>query len=116
MRTQSVLFKSTSEVELKTEEFKAKDLEPNQILLATEYSVVSAGTELAIWRGVESWAPLPAVPGYGAVGIVQKTGSAVTRCAPGDRIFCYAGHRSLSVISNDSMGSPKAPPPSTDNK
>jgi 2-desacetyl-2-hydroxyethyl bacteriochlorophyllide A dehydrogenase len=103
MLSRSVLFTSTSEIEFKSEELEVKQLEPNQILIATEYSVVSAGTELSIWRGTENWAPLPAVPGYGAVGIVQKTGSAVTRCAPGDRIFCYGGHRNFSIVSADSM-------------
>jgi 2-desacetyl-2-hydroxyethyl bacteriochlorophyllide A dehydrogenase len=103
MRSNSVLFNSPTEIEFKSEELPTKPLEPNQVLLATEYSVVSAGTELAIWRGTEGWAKLPYVPGYGAVGVVQKTGSNVTRCAQGDRIFCYGGHRSFSVVSADSM-------------
>jgi 2-desacetyl-2-hydroxyethyl bacteriochlorophyllide A dehydrogenase len=102
MKVQEVTFHNTRDVELTSTDLTEKPLAPNQLLLATEYSVVSAGTELAIWRGVESWAQLPCVPGYGAVGVVQNVGSAVTRCAKGDRIFCYAGHRSLSII-DDSM-------------
>ena len=102
MNVQQVLFHNTRDVELVGAELPDGPLAPNQILLATEYSVVSAGTELAIWRGVESWAKLPYVPGYGAVGVVQNVGSAVTRCAKGDRIFCYAGHRSFALI-DDSM-------------
>jgi 2-desacetyl-2-hydroxyethyl bacteriochlorophyllide A dehydrogenase len=37
-------------------------------ILQNLYSVISAGTELAILSGKESWAPLPFVPGYGAIG------------------------------------------------
>ena len=98
MKTQEVMFLNTDEVAFKTRELDSSNLAPNQILFATEYSVVSAGTELAIWRGVESWAPLPNVPGYGAVGIVQKVGSAVKRCAPGERIFCYGKHASFAIM------------------
>ena len=98
MKIQEVVFLNTDEIAFKDRELDTSNLAPNQILLATEYSVVSAGTELAIWRGVESWAPLPNVPGYGAVGIVQKVGSAVKRCAPGDRIFCYGKHASFSIL------------------
>jgi threonine dehydrogenase-like Zn-dependent dehydrogenase len=97
MKTQAVTFSNTDEVALQTSELEVSKLGPNQILLATEYSVVSAGTELAIWGGTEDWARLPYVPGYGAVGIVQKVGTSVKRCVPGDRIFCYGRHASFSV-------------------
>lgn len=65
---------------------------PGDVLIETEYSVVSAGTELAILSGGESWAPLPFTPGYGSVGRVARVGSAVTDVAVGQRVFTYGKH------------------------
>jgi 2-desacetyl-2-hydroxyethyl bacteriochlorophyllide A dehydrogenase len=77
-----------------------KGLEPGQLLIETEYSVISAGTELAIYKGIESWAKLPTNPGYGALARVLETGSGVSQFAPGDRIFTYASHASVNVIGD----------------
>jgi len=53
------------------------------ILIQTSASIVSAGTELSIWAGLESWAPLPTTPGYGSVGKVLEVGNAVEKCSAG---------------------------------
>lgn len=65
---------------------------PGDVLIETEYSVVSAGTELAILTGKEGWAPLPFTPGYGSVGRVVRIGSGVTDVQVGERIFTYGKH------------------------
>lgn len=65
---------------------------PDDVLIETEYSIVSAGTELAILSGGESWAPLPFTPGYGSVGRVLRAGSNVKDVAVGQRIFTYGNH------------------------
>ena len=67
------------------------------ILIETAYSVISAGTERAIHAGIEPWAPLPFVPGYGAVGTVIHGGER-WGVAPGDRVFTFGQH--ASVISD----------------
>ncbi len=77
----------------KLENFDApKPAKPADILIETEYSIVSAGTELACRQGIESWAPLPFCPGYGSVGRVVETGSAVTHVKAGDRVLTYGKH------------------------
>src|SRR6478735_9268883 len=72
-----------------TEPFKATvrevdipDPGPNQILLAAEYSAISAGTELAVYTGTHQWLKDPNLPewkfpfrsGYSAAGKVLKVG------------------------------------------
>lgn len=69
----------------------------DQVVIETEYSIVSAGTELAILSGGESWAPLPFTPGYGSVGRVVRIGSNVKDVKVGQRIFTYGAHSQYAV-------------------
>src|SRR5262249_24735002 len=67
---------------------------PNQVLVATEASAVSAGTELAVWTGTHQWLrdpnlpewKFPFRPGYSAAGTVVAVGPGVSGWAPGDRV------------------------------
>ncbi|MHB8627025.1 MAG: zinc-binding dehydrogenase [Aggregatilineales bacterium] len=76
-------------------------LDPDMILFRAEMSLISPGTELAIYTNKHDLnhhrtAPYPAYPGYAAVGIVEAAGSAVEDFSPGDRIFAITGHCSLA--------------------
>lgn len=73
---------------------------PEDILIQTSASIVSAGTELSIWAGLESWAPLPNTPGYGSVGKVLEVGEAVDNVAPGDLIFTHGPHQKFALAKN----------------
>lgn len=70
------------------------------ILIQTSASIVSAGTELSIWAGLESWAPLPNTPGYGSVGKVLEVGKAVDTVVPGDLIFTHGPHQKFALAKN----------------
>jgi 2-desacetyl-2-hydroxyethyl bacteriochlorophyllide A dehydrogenase len=79
---------------------------PNQVLIATEASGISAGTELAIYTGIHQWlkdptnmwAKFPFVPGYSAVGRVIAVGKEVTQFAEGDRVIWPGRHESHAVV------------------
>ena len=77
------------------------------ILIQTSASIVSAGTELSIWAGLESWAPLPNTPGYGSVGKVLEVGKAVHSVVPGDLIFTHGPHQKFALAKNYAQ---KVPP------
>src|SRR3954453_9705088 len=74
----------------------------NQILVQTEASAVSAGTELAVYTGTHQWIKdpnrpewkFPSRPGYSAAGRVAAAGSAVTGWTPGDRVSYPGNHAS----------------------
>ena len=87
MNVQSIEFSAPWEVNLKT----ITNGNTKGALLQNEYSVISAGTELAILSGNESWAPLPFIPGYGSTGIAL-TNTSITR---GRRYFTYGKHQSV---------------------
>jgi 2-desacetyl-2-hydroxyethyl bacteriochlorophyllide A dehydrogenase len=79
----------------------------NQILVATQVSAVSAGTELAVWTGTHQWLKDPNLPdwkfpfrpGYSAAGTIVAVGSAVSGWKPGDRVSYPGNHASAELLT-----------------
>src|SRR5579871_5835784 len=79
----------------------------NQILVQTEVSAVSAGTELAVWTGTHQWLKDPNLPdwkfpfrpGYSAAGRVVAAGSSVSGWRPGDRVSYPGNHASHELLT-----------------
>src|SRR5882724_3708958 len=79
----------------------------NQVLVATEVSAVSAGTELAVYTGTHQWLKDPNLPdwkfpfrpGYSAGGTIVEVGSAITGWKPGDRISFPGNHASAELLT-----------------
>ncbi|MDR3708992.1 MAG: zinc-binding alcohol dehydrogenase [Capsulimonadaceae bacterium] len=94
----AVVMTSPLQSELVSRPISFDGLAPDQLLVETEYTVISAGTEMAIYQGIESWAKLPFEPGYGNVGHVVEAGRAIAdKYAPGDRVMYYGPHASINV-------------------
>src|SRR5262249_30674794 len=80
---------------------------PNQVLVQTEASAVSAGTELAVYTGTHQWLKDPSLPdwkfpfrpGYSAAGRVAAVGSAVPGWRPGDRVSYPGNHASAELLT-----------------
>jgi len=83
------------------------DPAPNQVLVRTEASVVSAGTELAVYTGTHQWLKDPTLPdwkfpfkpGYSAAGEIVAVGSAVPVWKPGDRVSYPGNHASAELLT-----------------
>src|SRR5437016_1069728 len=79
----------------------------NQILVATEASAVSAGTELAVYTGTHQWLKDPNLPdwkfpfrsGYSAAGVVAAVGSKVSGWQPGERVSYPGNHASAELLT-----------------
>lgn len=88
-------------------EVELPDPAPNQILVATEVSAVSAGTELAVWTGTHQWLKDPNLPdwkfpfrpGYSAAGTVVAVGADVRGWRPGDRISYPGNHAAAELLT-----------------
>jgi 2-desacetyl-2-hydroxyethyl bacteriochlorophyllide A dehydrogenase len=80
---------------------------PNQVLVRTEVSAVSAGTELAVYTGTHQWLKDPNLPdwkfpfrpGYSAAGMVVAVGSAVSGWKSGDRVSYPGNHASMELLT-----------------
>lgn len=85
------------------------EIAADQILVENDFTLISPGTELAMFTGTHSalpdpgnkWAKYPFYPGYAATGRVTKKGSAVARVQVGERILCMQTHASHAVIRPD---------------
>lgn len=109
MQIQQVIVTGRNQVELQDVEFNAS-LGPDEFLVATECTFVSAGTELAIYTGKEpmvfqpgSWCAYPWRSGYANVGIVTAVGPQVTRVKVGQRVFTRGAHASVIKASQRGM-------------
>jgi 2-desacetyl-2-hydroxyethyl bacteriochlorophyllide A dehydrogenase len=89
-------------------EVELADPAPNQILIAAEYSAVSAGTELAVYTGKHQWLQDPNLPdwkfpfrsGYSAAGRVLKVGTDIPGgFQEGDRVSFPGNHASAELLT-----------------
>lgn len=105
MRARQAVIREPFQVEVRTVELPAP--QPNQILVETEVSAVSAGTELAVYTGTHQWLKDPNLPdwkfpfrsGYSAAGIVVAVGSEVEGWNPGDRVSYPGNHASAELLT-----------------
>jgi len=74
------------------------------LLVRSEYTFVSAGTELAILTGQDpnvfkagSWCAYPWRPGYAQVGRICAIGEGVTGWKTGERVFTLGGHADYAI-------------------
>ena len=79
---------------------------PGMMLVELETTAISAGTEVANYRGITAqrsagqpdWRAAPYEPGYAAAGIVRAVGEGVTAFGVGDRVCGMARHASAAVV------------------
>jgi 2-desacetyl-2-hydroxyethyl bacteriochlorophyllide A dehydrogenase len=80
---------------------------PNQVLVRTAVSAVSAGTELAVYTGTHQWLKDPSLrdwkfpfsPGYSAAGTVVAVGSEVPGWKRGDRVSYPGNHAAAELLT-----------------
>ena len=101
MKTKAIVFVAPGKAELLERDLD-ETLTPDRVLLKTECTLISPGTEFANLSGNTNRAGgsgFPHILGYSAVATVLKTGSAVTTLKPGDRCLCYhSKHRNYQLM------------------
>lgn len=76
---------------------------PGEVLIETELTLVSTGTELTMLTDSHprESRSLPFEPGYNNVGVVVETGEGVDESAIGDRVATYGSHQRYTTASYD---------------
>src|SRR4051812_16810990 len=105
MRARQAVITEPFKVEVREVELPSP--QANQVLVATEVSCVSAGTELAVWTGTHQWLKAPNLPdwkfpfrpGYSAAGTVVAVGSDIQGIKPGDRVSYPGNHASHELLT-----------------
>ncbi|MFW5856339.1 MAG: zinc-binding dehydrogenase [Planctomycetota bacterium] len=109
MQNECVVITGERAVELQPMELD-ETLGAGEILVETECTFISAGTELSIYTGTEAmarqpgaWSAWPFACGYANVGRGRAVGEGVSTFAPGDRVFSLAGHGRYAKLSTDAL-------------
>lgn len=117
MKIEQVVVTGQNQVELQTLELREKNLAPNELLIKTEYSFISAGTELANYTGTEkgvfrpgSWCAYPWKSGYANIGIALDAGEKY-RSLIGQRVYTNGPHASAHRYETDVQFKLVAPVP-----
>jgi 2-desacetyl-2-hydroxyethyl bacteriochlorophyllide A dehydrogenase len=112
MHIRQVVVTGPCQVELQKLELEEK-IGPEQLLIDSEYTFISAGTELANYTGREprvfqqgSWCAYPWRSGYANVGVVRAAGERVSRARVGQRVFTYGPHASSFLYSEKRLVAP----------
>jgi threonine dehydrogenase-like Zn-dependent dehydrogenase len=83
------------------------DLQANELLVETQVSALSTGTDLGNYLGDSTYVPgAPGYPrwvGYSNTGIVRATGAKVTQFQPGDRVFSTKPHQSAYIAQENEL-------------
>lgn len=93
MKNKSIVFTGPDSVETQVLDEDLQQLQADEVLVRTCYSLVSAATELACLSGNERWFTFPKTPGYASVGEVVKVGDLVRSVSPGDMVYNWGGHQ-----------------------
>jgi 2-desacetyl-2-hydroxyethyl bacteriochlorophyllide A dehydrogenase len=80
----------------------------DELLIETDRSFISAGTELAVYTGKEErvfqpgqWCTYPTVPGYANAGTVIAVGNNVKKTEVGRRVFTFSKHASVVKVNQN---------------
>ena len=102
MKGKRVVWPSRAQVEI--EEFDFSPLGDNEILVATECSLISPGTERAFLLELpNAQGRYPSYPGYSNIGVVIDSGRDADGFNIGDRVVSSKGHTSHFVATTDSL-------------
>ena len=98
MKAQRVVWPSRAKVDVET--FELPPIGDDDVLIATECTLISPGTERAFLLGLpNAQGRYPSRPGYSNIGKVAEIGKAVTGLQVGDRVASTQGHTSHFVTS-----------------
>lgn len=109
INAQRVVWPSRAKVDVET--FTLPPIRDDEVLVATDATLISPGTERAFLLGLpNAQGRYPSRPGYSNIGTVIEVGNAVTNLKVGERVASTQGHTShfltapnrlLKVESND---------------
>jgi threonine dehydrogenase-like Zn-dependent dehydrogenase len=103
---QAVIY-GAADLRLEESTLDATGLADEQVYVETEVTAMSTGTELAIYEGrlneIPTTPDYPRPLGYSNVGRVVRTGSAVSRVRPGQRVFSRTPHQSAYIAQQDEL-------------
>lgn len=89
-----IVFPQKNQVELIEEPINDDNLAPSEVLVQTEVTLISAGTELSFFTGTgeRESSQFPFRPGYASIGRLLRIGEAISDFREGQRVFLSGKH------------------------
>lgn len=101
MKSKKIVFTDVHTAKLL--EVDVREIKENEVLIETEYTVISGGTERANIMGMpNAGKSFPKAVGYCGIGKVLQIGAAVTSVGVGDRVLIYHGNHTQYNIRPES--------------
>src|SRR5580704_11475835 len=105
MNAARIVFTGVRSVEVKEQERPVAGRD--EVLIRSLHTLVSPGTELAMYEGTHSalhdpeitFAKYPHYPGYAAIGRVEECGASVANPRPGEMVFFLGPHATWSLLN-----------------
>jgi len=98
-----VIFAAPGEAELVEVRPGAPPLGPTEVAGRTLATLISPGTELAVYQGQHAKGKFPCGSGYAAVFQVRAVGVEVADIKPADRVFCMGPHQSFQRVRREDV-------------
>ena len=99
MKARKVVIYGKEDVRIIDYDIDENNLDKDDVLIETEISLISAGTELSRVFALKKGATYPVYPGYCSVGRVLKTGENSTEVKAGDRVMFSGSHASALLFN-----------------
>ena len=112
LKIKQIVFTKVNTAEfLEMDEFDISNLDKDSVVVKTEYSTISCGTERANISGDKNVAPdtdnvppFPRMLGYSSCGTVVATGTAVNNVSVGDRVVVFWGkHKNYNISDKNNV-------------
>ena len=98
MKARKVVIYGKEDVKIIEQDINESDLGSSEVLIKTEVSLISAGTELSRVFALKKGATYPVYPGYCSVGRVIKAGNAIKGLSEGDKVVFSGSHASAQIF------------------
>ncbi|MCC2686580.1 MAG: Alcohol dehydrogenase zinc-binding domain protein, partial [Paenibacillaceae bacterium] len=105
-----IVFVEKERIELQERSWDEGQLGGQELLIETEASFISSGTELAILTAKTpkvyepgSWNAYPWKAGYACVGTIRTVGREVRAFKPGTRVFLHGKHSTINLAKESGM-------------
>ena len=102
MERRFIILTQKGQAECRREPFAwdAQSLKPNEAVIQTSLSLISAGTELSRVYAIKQGFQYPVYPGYTSIGTVLAKGSKLSGIEVNDRVFYAGPHASINRIAH----------------
>jgi 2-desacetyl-2-hydroxyethyl bacteriochlorophyllide A dehydrogenase len=111
MRAKYAVIPEKEHCEIRFEDLDPANLSADELLVKADFSMVSAGTELAGFCALSpgvyqkgAWNAYPWRPGYGLTGSIIAAGLNQKEFNPGGPVFCFGRHAELQIFPVDLEG------------